>query len=61
MTRGQVQLKFMQTFSPEVYSFLREEASRRGISVQQLVRAVIIPDWIEELEKGKKMTARPRY
>jgi len=61
MTRRQVQLKFLQTLSPTVYGFLREEARRRGISVQQLVRAIIIPEWLEKLEKGKKMTARPSY
>ena len=57
MTRRQVQLKFMQSLSPAVYSFLREEAGRRGISVQQLVRAIIIPEWLEELEKGKKFSS----
>jgi hypothetical protein len=51
----------MQTLSPTVYGFLREEAGRRGISVQQLVRAIIIPEWLEKPEKGKKMTARPSY
>jgi hypothetical protein len=61
MTRRQVQLKFMQSLSLAVYSFLREEARRRGISVQQLVRAIIIPEWLEELAKGKKMAARPSY
>jgi hypothetical protein len=54
MTRRLVQLKFMQTLSPTVYSFLREEARRRGISVQQLVRAIIIPEWLQKLENGKK-------
>jgi hypothetical protein len=57
MIRRQVQLKFMQTLSPTVYGFLREEARRRGISVQQLVRAIIIPEWLEELEKGEKFSS----
>jgi len=61
MTRRQVQLKFMQTLSPTVYGFLREEARRRGISVQQLLRAIIIPEWLEELEKDRKLTALPSY
>jgi len=61
MTRGQVQLKFMQTFSPEVYSFLREEARRRGIRVQQLLRAIIIPEWLEKQEKDRKLTTLPSY
>ena len=57
MTRHQVQLKFIQSLSLPIYSFLREEAGRRGISVQQLVRAIIIPEWLEELEKGKKFSS----
>jgi len=61
MTRGRVQLKFIQSLSLAVYSFLTDEARRRGISVQQLFRAIIIPEWLEELEKGKKLTARPSY
>jgi hypothetical protein len=61
MTRRQVQLKFLQTLSPTVYGFLTEEARRRGISVQQLLRAIIIPEWLEEQEKDRKLTAPPRY
>jgi hypothetical protein len=51
----------MQTLSPTVYGFLREEARRKGISVQQLLRAIIIPEWLEELEKDRKLTALPGY
>jgi hypothetical protein len=61
MTRDQVQPKFLQTLSPTVYGFLREEARRRGISVQQLLRAIIIPEWLEEQEKDRKLTALPSY
>jgi len=61
MIRRQVQLKFMQTLSPTVYGFLREEARRRGISVQQILRAIIIPEWLEEQEKDRKLTAHPSY
>jgi hypothetical protein len=56
MTRRQVQLKFIQSLSLPVYSFLIGEARRRGISVQQLVRAIIIPEWLEKLENGKKLS-----
>jgi hypothetical protein len=61
MTRDQVQPKFLQTLGQTVYGLLREEARRRGISVQQLLRAIIIPEWLEALEKGMKFTARPSY
>ncbi|HVH14917.1 MAG TPA: hypothetical protein VNA15_04270 [Candidatus Angelobacter sp.] len=54
MTRGQTRLKFIQSLSPAVYSFLGEEAKRRMINIQQLVRAIIIPEWLEKLEKLEK-------
>jgi hypothetical protein len=37
--------KFMQTFNDSIYRELEKEAKRRGISVQELIRAVIVPEW----------------
>jgi hypothetical protein len=42
--------KFMQTLDQEVYSKLEEIAKQRGISVQELIRAVIIPEWLKGLK-----------
>ena len=61
MTRGQVRLKFIQSLSPAVYSFLGEEAKRREINIQQLVRAIIIPEWLEKLEKLEKAKKLSSY
>ena len=41
--------KFMQTLDQEIYSRLQEIAKSRGITVQELIRAVIIPDWLKEM------------
>lgn len=38
--------KFMQSLSPEVYKELERIARHRGATVQELLRAVIIPDWL---------------
>ncbi len=38
--------KFMQTLSPESYRTLETVARRRGVGVQELLRAQIIPDWL---------------
>ncbi|MDE1863603.1 MAG: ribbon-helix-helix protein, CopG family [Thaumarchaeota archaeon] len=40
--------KFLQTLDESVYTKLEKLAKKRGISVQELVRAVIIPGWLEE-------------
>jgi predicted DNA-binding ribbon-helix-helix protein len=37
--------KFMQTLDEEIYNKLQEIANNRGITIQELIRAVIIPDW----------------
>jgi len=38
--------KYMQTLDSHVYSELKRLARERGVSVQELVRAVIVPDWM---------------
>jgi hypothetical protein len=39
--------KFMVTLDEEIFDELQQVASRRDISIQELFRAVIIPDWID--------------
>ena len=43
--------KFMQTLDEEIYNRLQEIANERGITIQELIRAVIIPDWLKQREK----------
>jgi hypothetical protein len=38
--------KFMQMVDPSVYAELEAIAGERGISVQELIRAIIIPEWL---------------
>lgn len=40
--------KFMQTLEDEIYKQLNEIANKRGISIQELIRAVIIPEWLAQ-------------
>ncbi|HEX4921398.1 MAG TPA: hypothetical protein VFV92_11735 [Candidatus Bathyarchaeia archaeon] len=37
--------KFMLSLREENFKLLEAEADERGITVQELIRAVIIPDW----------------
>jgi len=39
--------KFMLSLRDENFKLLITEAEDRGISVQELIRAVIIPDWVK--------------
>ena len=38
--------KFMQTLDDTIYKELEKVAKRRGISIQELIRAVIVPEWV---------------
>ena len=40
--------KFMLSLREENFQLLTSEAQERGISVQELIRAVIIPDWVRQ-------------
>ena len=46
--------KFMQTLDEAVYEKLSKIAKERGITIQELIRAVIIPEWLEKYEKKKE-------
>ncbi len=48
--------KYMQTLDSHVYSELKRLAKERGVSVQELVRAVIVPDWMRA--NGKRSAER---
>lgn len=41
-------MKILQTIDDVIYSRLEKLAKKRGITVQELIRAVIIPSWLEE-------------
>lgn len=45
--------RFLMSMRRGVYEKLRQLSDERGISVQELIRAVIIPDWL--LSKGIKL------
>ena len=40
--------KFMLSLREDSMRIVLLEAERRGVSVQELIRAVIIPEWIKE-------------
>ncbi len=41
----------MQTLETETYRAIMKAASERGATVQELLRAVIIPEWLSENRK----------
>ncbi len=53
-------VKFMQSLDPQVYTELTKIAKKRGISMQELIRAVIVPDWMRKLEDGSRKSSAAR-
>jgi hypothetical protein len=53
-------VKFMQSLDPQVYTELTKIAKKRGISMQELIRAVIVPDWMKKLEDGSRKPGASR-
>jgi len=47
--------KFMQTIGDEMFQELEKIANEKGIRVQTLIRAVIVPEWVQ-----KKGSLEPR-
>ena len=47
--------KFMQTLDQAVYDKLQKISRERGITIQELIRAVIMPEWLKQ--KGTVNTA----
>src|SRR6266581_4526287 len=43
--------KFMQSLGDSAYTKLRKIADDRDITVQELIRAIVIPDWLKTAEK----------
>ena len=39
--------KFMQSLSADVYRQLAGIADERGITIQELIRAIIVPEWMK--------------
>lgn len=46
--------KFMQSLSEENYNKLNQIAKGKGINIQDLIRAVIVPEWLEKQKEKKK-------
>jgi hypothetical protein len=45
--------KFIMSIGDNAYEILSNEAKNRDVTVQQLLRAVVVPDWIRENSNGR--------
>jgi len=47
--------KFILSLGDVAYEVLKLEAARRYITIQELLRAVIIPEWVEQNSPAQKI------
>ncbi len=50
--------KFMQSLDPQIYAQLRKMAKDRGITMQELIRAVIVPDWMKRTGSSRPSSSK---
>src|SRR2546422_10553130 len=55
-TESDLKHKFMQTIGDEMFLKLEKIADEKGIRVQTLLRAVVIPEWVQR--EGLSMSPR---
>ncbi len=51
MTKSASSHKFLQSIDDDYFYLLGKAARTRGVTVQELIRAVIIPDWISNARR----------
>jgi hypothetical protein len=39
--------KVLQTYDDKIFKILSDEAEKRGVTVQELVRSVVVPYWLK--------------
>ena len=45
--------KFFMTIDNSVYQKIKKLASKRGITTQEFIRAIMIPEWFHQEKKQK--------
>ena len=54
-------VKFMQVLDRSIFLRLKDMARLRGVTVQELIRVLVIPDWMRRTEEeGRKIDSRRR-
>ncbi len=52
-TESDTNHKFMQTIGEKMFNELERISNEKGIRVQNLLRAVIIPEWVQQQKRSR--------
>jgi hypothetical protein len=59
---GKESVKFMQVLDRRIFLKLKELAKSRGVTVQELIRVLVIPDWMRKSQEDiKRFEDRRRH
>lgn len=53
-------VKFMQVLDRTIFLRLKDFSKSRGVTVQELIRVLVIPEWMRQFEEESKRTATLR-
>ncbi len=53
-------VKFMQVLDRAIFTRLKGMAKARGVTVQELIRVLVIPDWMRGREELRKVASSRR-
>ncbi len=60
MRDGKESVKFMQVLDRGIFLKLKDLARRRGVTVQELIRVLVIPDWMRKSQEEVRRTSDRR-
>ena len=60
MRDGKESVKFMQVLDRSIFLKLKELAKSRGVTVQELIRVLVIPDWMRKSQEDVRRTEERR-
>ena len=60
MRDGKESVKFMQVLDRGIFLKLKEMAKSRGVTVQELIRVLVIPDWMRKSQEETRRTDKRR-
>jgi len=58
---GKESVKFMQVLDRGIFLKLKEMAKSRGVTVQELIRVLVIPDWMRKSQEEIRSTDKRRH
>src|SRR2546425_11819461 len=53
---GKESVKFMQVLDRRIFFKLKDMAKSRGVTVQELIRVLVIPDWMRKSQEENRRT-----